>query len=323
MLGRLISGLIFLCFTVSLGLSEVSGTATLLSLDEVAEMSKKLKAVQAEVKKATVCIDLGGGSSGSGVIVSKDGLVLSAAHVTQEVDKKLTAILEDGTEYEMVGLGLDTTNDASFAQIILPEDASPLPYVERVQEVELGQYVFALGHAGGFDVKRGSVLRLGRIQELSETSLVTDCVLIGGDSGGPLFDLEGRLIAIHSRVGTVTSSNTHVPVKVYEDQWEELKGGELKGDGTFADAGFPFLGMHLMEVDGELQVTNVVEKTRAEEIGVQEGDVLVRFNGEEVKTGADVLNVLTSLEITPQGVDVELSFLRGEKSWEAKFLFND
>jgi len=151
----------------------------------------------------------------------------------------------------------------------------------------------------------------------------TDCPLIGGDSGGPLFDLSGRLIAIHSRVGAVTNSNTHIPVKVYQHQWESLKSGKLMGDGTFAHAGINFLGMHILEKDGEFHVLSVAEKTRASEAGVLAGDILLKLNGKKIDSGLALLKVLKSLDIRPEGIDLSLTFLRAGEAREVNFIFND
>lgn len=292
-------------------------------LSDLRKLSQQVQSVLPASRSVTVCIDLGDGSTGSGVIVSADGLVLSAAHVTQEVGKEFTVILEDGTEYPAVGLGLDTTNDAAMAQIILPDGVDNVPFSSQSTELAIGQYVFSLGHSGGFDLERGIVLRLGRITELSSASLVTDCALIGGDSGGALFDLQGRLVAIHSRVGTVTNSNTHVPLRVYQDQWESLQGGELKGDGTFANAGFPFIGMHLLERDEMLQVSSVMPGSRADGLGVQVGDYLLGINGEAIATPVELVSVLKSLKLDDKGGSVALEFQRGQERMTINYHFDE
>ena len=150
------------------------------------------------VRKATVSISLGQGF-GSGVIVSADGLILTAAHVTAAVGKELTVILNDGTRLHAISMGLVSNTDAAMMRIT---ESGDYPYVEinKNNDYRLSHWVMALGHSGGFDVERGPVVRLGRILKDSETTLHTDCKVIGGDSGGPLFDLNGELIGIHSRV---------------------------------------------------------------------------------------------------------------------------
>lgn len=292
----------------------------LRSKEDFLILSNLIKKASQQVRPATICVKIGEGT-GSGVIISADGLVLSAAHVTQESGKKLTAVMEDGTEYEMVGLGLDTTTDASMARIILPEGTPELPYVELSEDIQVGDYVFSLGHSGGIDVERGSVLRLGRIQGLEDSSsMVTDCVLIGGDSGGPLFNLRGELIGIHSRVGTVTSSNTHVPIAAFKKKWAELEEGKLMGNGTFADAGFPFLGMLLLQKEEKMEVVEVRDNP-AIKLEVEEGDIIRTLNGKDVKSGRDLMEILTGLDPEQKEIELILEFQRGEEKRTVKHLY--
>src|SRR5207237_1038368 len=82
---------------------------------------------------------------------------------------------------------------------------------------------------GGYQEKRTPVLRLGRVLNASEKSVTTDCTLVGGDSGGPLFDLDGKVIGIHSRIGPSIAFNVHVPVSTYADTWERLAASETWG----------------------------------------------------------------------------------------------
>ncbi|MEO0017826.1 MAG: hypothetical protein RLZZ522_1109, partial [Verrucomicrobiota bacterium] len=118
-----------------------------------------LTSTLAQARAATVCIDLGQ-NSGSGVLVSADGLILTAAHVTSGVNQDLTVVLEDGRKFKGVSLGLVADCDAAMIRIT---DKSEFPFIEidRKDSTRLGDWVFALGHSGGFDKERGSVVRLG------------------------------------------------------------------------------------------------------------------------------------------------------------------
>src|SRR5205807_4246056 len=109
------------------------------------------------------------------------------------------------------------------------------------------------GHPGGFRPGRSPVVRVGRILELNLTSprayLRTDCTLVGGDSGGPLFDMHGRVIGIHSRIGGSITANLHVPVDTYRETWDRLVKGERWGGGIGRPVrptqGEPFFGFRL------------------------------------------------------------------------------
>src|SRR3954454_13544557 len=90
-----------------------------------------------------------------------------------------------------------------------------------------GQWCIATGHPGGYRPGRTPVVRLGRILEANAEALRTDCTLVGGDSGGPLFDMAGRASAIHSRIGGFITATIHVPVDTYRDTWDRLVKAEV------------------------------------------------------------------------------------------------
>ncbi|MBY0229700.1 MAG: PDZ domain-containing protein, partial [Gemmataceae bacterium] len=74
-------------------------------------------------------------------------------------------------------------------------------------------------------------VRVGRILRLSQTEIVTDCTMMGGDSGGPLFDLQGRVIGLNSKVNDSVEANVHVPIDIYRRAWKRLLAGEDWGMG--------------------------------------------------------------------------------------------
>lgn len=254
-------------------------------MKDLLKIQERLQAALPQARAATVGIDLGGGA-GSGVVVSEDGLVLTAAHVSGGVDKELTVIFEDGTRLSARSLGLVANTDCAMMQIT---EEGPYPYVEldRTDGTILGDWVFALGHSGGFDEARGVVVRLGRLVQVKTTTIQSDCKLIGGDSGGPLFDLNGRLIGIHSRVGGSKEQNMHVPIREFLNNWDELMAGEFIGEGPFAQKpvkGNAFLGVQTEDRDEEsgVMIERVGEETPAAEGGLVVGDVILKVGDEEV-----------------------------------------
>ncbi|MCP5535777.1 MAG: serine protease [Akkermansiaceae bacterium] len=235
------------------------------------------------VRKATVSISLGQGF-GSGVIVSADGLILTAAHVTAGVDKELTVILNDGTKLKAVSMGLVSNTDAAMMRIT-EEGEYPFVDINKDNDYKLGHWIFALGHSGGFDKERGPVVRLGRIVKDSETTLQSDCKVIGGDSGGPLFDMEGRLIGIHSRVSKTMEQNMHVPMREYLKHWDEMKQNQFLGDGPFAKRpvkGTGFLGFGSTYTDDGLVVGKVLKDGPADKAGIKAGDIVLKVDGKNI-----------------------------------------
>ena len=268
--------------------------------------------------EATVSIKVGEGF-GSGVIVSPEGLILTAAHVTAAVDEELTVVLNDGTEHKAVSMGLVSDSDAAMMRILEP-DVYPYVEINKQNDYRLGHWVFAVGHSGGFDKERGPVVRLGRVVKDSETTLQSDCKVIGGDSGGPLFDMAGRLIAIHSRVSKTMEQNMHVPMREYLKHWDALKDNKFIGEGPFADRpvkGSGFLGFASNDTDDGLLVGKVLKDGPADKAGVETGDVILKLDGEETPD-KDSLKVI--LKEKAAGDRVILIILRedGEKSIEIK-----
>jgi len=253
--------------------------------EDLEQIQGLLKSALPQARKATVCIELDQGS-GSGVVISKDGLILSAAHVTGGVDREFTVIFEDGKKVKAVSLGLNSETDCSMAKIV-DEGSYPFVEVDRNDLTKLGDWVFSLGHSGGFDQDRGTVVRLGRlIRVVNDSTWQSDCNLIGGDSGGPLFDLQGRLIGIHSRVGDKLPENMHVPMEEFMRSWDAMEAGEFIGEGPFAEKpqkGKGFLGLLAESHEGEgLKVRKVGRESPAEKAGIKEGDVLLSMDGEEL-----------------------------------------
>ncbi len=274
-------------------------------------IQKTLLASLPKAREATVSIDLGNGF-GSGVIVSKEGLVMTAAHVSGGVGKKVTIIMPDGTKHKAKTLGLMSETDAALVQISEPGE---YPFVElnRAGNIKLGDWVFSLGHSGGFNKDRGAVARLARLVGIKNTTYQTDGTLIGGDSGGPLFDIEGRLIGIHSRVGPQLPVNMHVPVQVFIDNWEPMMKSEFMGEGPFAEKpvkGNGMLGVATKPVDGGLEITKVGKKTAAEKAELKVGDVIRKMDGKEVKTREELQAVIKDKSA---GEELELEILRDGK----------
>ena len=291
---------------------------------------KDLEVIQTALEKAlpkaraaTVCIEIKDGS-GSGVIVSPDGLVLTAAHVATGVKKKVPVVLEDGTRLKAETLGLVADKDAAMLQIT-EKGTYPFVDIDKASTTRLGDWVFALGHSGGFDKERGSVVRLGRLVRVADATFQSDCMLIGGDSGGPLFDLSGRMIGIHSRVGQQLQVNMHVPMTVYTENWDAMLKAEFIGEGPFAQLpvkGNGFLGLATeARAEGGLRVTKVGSKSPAEEAGIKDGDVLLKLNGTDLKTREQMQDLLKemsagdelTLETEHNGKPKTLTFELGER----------
>jgi serine protease Do len=280
---------------------------------------KDLEAIQGlltkalpKAREATVCILLGEGS-GSGVIVTEDGLVLTAAHVAGGTGKPVELVMEDGRKLKAETLGLDASVDCAMVRI-LEKGSYPHVEIDRDGSAKLGDWVFSLGHSGGYDKERGPVARIGRIVRVADSTFQSDCTLIGGDSGGPLFDLHGKLIGIHSRVGANLQQNMHVPMKEFLRCWDAMLKGEWVAEGDFAkkpEKGKGFLGFASEPApEGGLRVVKVGRESPAEKAGIKAGDMILRLNGKALKSREELQTAMNDLSA---GDKVTFDLLRGGK----------
>ena len=187
-----------------------------------------LKAMERQIQKVLLSVSPGVvavSPGGSGVVVSKDGYVLTVAHLGQQAGRRVTITFPDGRRVTGKTLGNDRGVDAGMVKIT---DEGEWPSVEmgKSADLEVGQWCLALGYPVSFEHGKAPVLRIGRVLRANSRMIVTDCTIMGGDSGGALFDLEGKLIGVSSRCDSSVTANVHVPVDCYHESWTRLAGGE-------------------------------------------------------------------------------------------------
>ena len=183
-------------------------------------LEKQIKAVAAKVVPAVVGIRIGS-ATGSGVVVSEDGIVMTAGHVAGKPGQAVIFFFADGKIAKGITLGSYITADAGLMKII---DPGKWPFVEkgRSDSLKLGSWCVAIGHPLGYQKGRPPVVRVGRVLKKTDDVLQTDCALVFGDSGGPLLDLDGKVVGINSRIGGQTDVNFHVAVDVFQTHWDRL-----------------------------------------------------------------------------------------------------
>lgn len=308
-------------------LSILMPQVSLGSIEELKERERKVKKVVSELMPTVVAV-VGNDqpATGSGVIINEDGLIMTAGHVTEAAGKELTIIFPDGRSVKGESLGANRTRDAGLARIT-EEGKWPFAKIGDSKKAKLGEWLIAMGHPGGYDLNRSPPIRLGRlISSGSMGMLRTDCTLVGGDSGGPLFNLEGEVIGIHSSIGGSLAENRHVPSSVFKAGWDRMLAGEIWGSLGMMAAGVnpdrPMLGVRMNDSNGQVTVDKVFPNSPAKRAGIEDGDVILKIDGIAAEQMSDVVDQVSSssagdvLEVQIMRDDKEQSFKVKLVSWE-------
>lgn len=287
---------LFLFGLVVLGAPSVDGAITYRDL-KVTE--KKIKDLVRGAMPATVAITperrSGPFATGSGVIVNPDGLVLTAAHVALGMNDRVIVTFPDGSKAKGRVLGMDYTRDSGMIQL---EKNRKYPFVSLGDSDSLieNDWCVALGHAGGFQADRPPPVRLGRvILNNPKRFIMTDSALISGDSGGPLFDLEGRLVGIHSNIGTSLSQNNHVPLSAIRKEWGKLLAGERFGGdergAVLSNPDRPMIGAVLADAPqgrGAF-VVQIAPDSPAAKAGLRKGDRIIEADSVSIDDSDELI----------------------------------
>lgn len=256
-------------------------------------------------------------ATGSGFVISADGYVVTNAHVVEDA-KSVTVGLNDRRELPAEVVGVDTLSDIALLKV--KADNLPTVQLGDSSALEVGQWVVAIGAPFGLDhtATQGIVSALSR--SLPDGTYVpfiqTDVAVNPGNSGGPLFDLGGRVVGvnsqIYSRSGGYMGISFAIPVNVAKTVVEQLKS---KGKVERGWLGVAIQDMSqdlassfsLNQPDGAL-VSSVQPGSPADKAGVQAGDIITGFGTGKVKSSADLPLLVGN---TPIGTQVPLKLLRG------------
>ncbi len=256
---------------------------------------------------------------GSGFIISPDGYIVTNTHVVEEADK-VQVILKDRREFTARVVGTDERSDIALLKV----DAENLPTVKTGDSdtLKVGQWVFAIGAPFGFDqtATQGIVSALSR--SLPDGTYVpfiqTDVAVNPGNSGGPLFDLDGNVVGVNSQIfsrsGGYMGLSFAIPINLVKNVTAQLK---TKG---YVSRGW--LGVGIQGMDANLARSFKLDRARgalvsevnpdgpARSAGIQPGDVIVGFDGRTINRASD-LPVLVGM--TPAGSTVDVKVMRNGK----------
>lgn len=236
-------------------------------------------------------------SLGSGFIISADGYVLTNNHVVAEADEILVR-LQDRRELSAKLVGADEQSD--LALLKLDGEDLPVADIGSSEDLKVGEWVLAIGAPFGFDssVTAGIVSAKGR--SLPNDSYVpfiqTDVAINPGNSGGPLFNLSGQVVGINSQIFSRSGGYMGVSFAIPIDMAMDVV-SQLKEHGKVSRG---WLGVLIQEVDRDLAesfgldqprgalVSQVLDDSPAEAAGVQAGDIITSFNGENIYRSSEL-----------------------------------
>jgi serine protease Do len=183
--------------------------------------------------------------------------------------------------------------------------------------VQLGDWCLALGYPAGFPRGTEAAVRLGRILNLHERELTTDCPLMGGDSGGALINLTGELIGIHSRVKNRMEENFHIPASAFLKEWESITGSADIRRQQSPSRQRPYLGLHAETDFDRVRIRSVHNDSPAKKAGLEPEDVILEFDGKRVSHFDEILK---SVDGRKPGEEVELIINRAGKLMRIKLI---
>ncbi|UCD83851.1 MAG: DegQ family serine endoprotease [Deltaproteobacteria bacterium] len=262
--------------------------------------------------------------AGSGVVIDPEGYILTNYHVVSEAETIMVTVSGNGEkEYDGELIGKDDRTDLAVIKI-KSKKKFPSAKLGNSDAIKVGEWVVAIGSpfgleqtvtAGIISAKRQSLKIEGRIYE---AMIQTDASINRGNSGGPLINMEGEVIGINTAIYAPTGVFAGVGFAIPINKAKEIL-GDLIEKGKVVRG---WLGVIIQEITPELAesfglkeregalIGDVLKDTPAEEAGLKEGDIVIEFDGKQIKDYNDLPAIVTR---TPVGKEVVVKVLRAGK----------
>lgn len=238
---------------------------------------------------------------GSGVIISSDGYIITNNHVVENAES-VDVTLNDKRTFTAKVVGRDPASDIALLKI----KADNLPFIRYgdSDQLRLGQWVLAVGNpfnltstvTAGIVSAKGRTLGLNEGDYKVESFIQTDAALNMGNSGGALVDTKGLLVGITSAIispsGAFSGNSFAIPVSIVKKVVDDLK--------QYGEVQRAIIGVNIQDVDAEIAakeklpevkgalITRVIPSGAAQEAGIKENDVIIKFDGQDVNTVSEL-----------------------------------
>ena len=259
------------------------------------------------------------GALGSGFVVSEDGYIVTNNHVVSNADE----IFSDGREYRTKLIGTSPEVDIAVLKIEANEKFKPLEFSDS-DKIEIGQWSIAFGNPMGLNdsMTVGVISASGRsslgIEEI-ENFIQTDAAINQGNSGGPLIDINGKVIGVNTAILSTSGGSVGLGFAIPSNLASVVK-DSIIATGKFEK---PYIGVYLNNLDSEkikalnikstngVLIAKVVADGPAARAGIQANDVIVAVNGKAVNSAGAFIGELAAKKV---GESVELSVIRNSQT---------
>lgn len=253
---------------------------------------------------------------GSGVIIDKDGYILTNEHVVGQATE-IKVKLADGREFDAEIKGVDKRSDLAVIKI----NATDLPAVKLgdSDELKIGSWVVAVGNPFGFAIENPEptitvgvisalkryVPALGRRDRSYDDLIQTDAAINPGNSGGPLVNLDGEVIGINTAIITISGGYQGLGFAIPINKAKDILNKLIKGEKIL----YGWLGVTIQDLNDDLRnyfgikekkgviVLKVTKDSPADDAGFKEGDLILTFDEKPVKTTRDLIRMVSATEV--------------------------
>jgi serine protease Do len=256
-------------------------------------------------------------SLGSGFVIDPSGIIVTNNHVIGEANE-ITAIFNDGTKLKAEIIGKDNKLDLAVLRVKPDKPLKAVKFGDS-DKLRIGDWVIAIGNPFGLggSVSAGIVSAHDRNidQGPYDNYIQTDAAINRGNSGGPLFNMDGEVVGINTAILSPTGGSVGigfaVPSSMAAPVVDQLR--------QFGETRRGWLGVRIQQVDDQTAdalgldrargalIAGVDEKGPAKPADIAIGDVIVKFDGKDVKSARDLPRIVAA---TPVGKDVQVVLLR-------------